>query len=345
MASDRRQQPPGGRALRIPLLVLATAALIALVSAAPAAGDVVYDNAPAAGAAEVQSLDFAETGTAELGSLVRLAGTARLDPQVRVAMTASGEAGAEGFSAPITLSVYAPAADRSAGQLLARQTRSFEFDEGPGVQSVEFSLPGVTLPDEAILSIAFDDDSLAAVLAGPPAAGTDPREAEGLYRAAISEGAAGPFEFEAAPTPGQALQPAFTVEASAAPTVLAALPAAPVPAVPRVRRPYNIPPSKRMTVSFPLPTARIAGPGALVQVHCTGSSAARCIGTLSLKAAGTLHKAPFSISQGRKQYVVVPLGDDLERLDSLAAPRATATASTIQLSGAAVKTRRALRLK
>ena len=339
MANDGRQMAPYGRALRIPLLALAAAALVALALAAPAAADVVYDNAPTAEATEVASLSFEETETAELGALVQLAGAARLEPRVRLAIRTSGDA----TSVPITLSVYAPTADRAAGTLLAQETQTFEFGEVPGIESVEFSLPGVTLPDEAILSVAFDDDALAVALAGPPAAGVNPREAEGLYRAASAEGVAGELEFEAPATPGQTLQPAFTIEASAPVTVVA--PVA-TPAAPRAyRRQYSVPPGKRMTVSFPRPTARIAGPGALVQVRCTGSSAARCIGTLSLEAAGVVHKAPFSISKGRKQYVVVPLGEDLEHLDGLVAARATATASTVQLGGAAVKTKRTLKLK
>jgi hypothetical protein len=135
------------------------------------------------------------------------------------------------------------------------------------------------------------------------------------------------------------------VEAEAAAPAAAPTPAS-APAAPRsYRREYTIPPSKRMTVRFPRASARIAGPGALVQVRCTGSSAARCIGTLVLNAAGTVHKAPFSISKGRKQYVVVPLGSDLDQIDGLDAARATATASTVQVGGAAVKTKRALKLK
>jgi hypothetical protein len=100
-----------------------------------------------------------------------------------------------------------------------------------------------------------------------------------------------------------------------------------------------------MTLSFTRATARIAGPGALIQVRCTGASAARCIGTLSLSAAGAVHKAPFSIGKGRRQYVVVPLGTDLELLDGLEVAHVTATASTIQVGGAAVTTKRALKLK
>jgi hypothetical protein len=101
-----------------------------------------------------------------------------------------------------------------------------------------------------------------------------------------------------------------------------------------------------MILSFTRATARIAGPGALVQVRCTGASAARCIGTISLTAAGAVHKAPYSIGKGRRQYVVVPLGSDLELLEGqTGAARATATASTVQAGGAAEMTKRALKLK
>ncbi len=350
MASDRRQMPQQhGRALRIPLLALAAAALAIAVFAAPASADVVYDNAPAAGSDETPSLGFAETGTAELGSLLQLAGAARLDPTVRAGITSSA---AEVVSAPVTLSVYAPAADHEPGALLARDTESFEFAATSLVQPIEFSLPGVTLPDEAIVSVSFDSDSLALALAGPPAVGANPREAEGVYDAAAEgEALAAPFAFEAAPLVWQGRQPALTVEATPAPAAAPA-PAAPAsaaspaPAPTRFgHRAYTVPPNKRMSVSFPRATARIAGPGALVQVKCSGSSAARCIGTLSLTAGGTVHKAPYSIGKGRRQYVIVPLGSDLEWLEALDAPRAAATASTIQVGGATVKTKRALKLK
>jgi len=297
MASDRRQRPHRGRALRIPLLSLAAAALTITAFAAPASAEVVYDNAPPAAAAEVPSLGFEETGTAELGSLVRLVGAARFDPQVRVE-TVVGGCEAEPLEGGCTT-------------------------------------PGATFPLPATLS----------VYAGPPAAGANPREAEGVYRAATAAATTAPFAFEAQPGTWQGRQPAFTVEAAAPAAAPAAPATTPPPAARPARREFTIPPSKRMTVDFPRATAPIAGPGALVQVKCSGSSAARCIGTLSLSAAGTVHKAPFSISKGRRQYVVVPLGSDLELLDGLDAPRATATANTVQVGGAAVRTKRALKLK
>jgi hypothetical protein len=348
MASDRRQMPHRrGRALRIPLLVLVAAVLAIAIFAAPAGAEVVYDNTATAAAAP--SLGFAETGTAELGTLVRLTGVARLDPTIRAGIANSGEP----VSAPVTLSVYAVASGAEPGELLASETQSFEFAAGSAVQPIELSLAGVTLPDEAIVSFSFDSASLGLALAGPPAAGANPREAEGVYRAAAGEGAdeaaAGPLAFEAAPLVWQGRQPAFAVEASPAPVATPA-PAATKPTptstpIRPTRLGYTVPPSKRMSISFPGSVATIAGPGALVQVKCSGSSAARCIGTLALSAAGIVHKAPYSIGKGRRQYVVVPLGSDLDRLEGLQAPRATATASTVQVGGAAVKTKRALKLK
>ena len=363
MASDERQLSHRARAIRIPLLALAAALLALAALAAPAGAEVVYDN-PAA--AEAPTLNFAESGAAELGSLVRLAGTDRLDPVVRVGMANSG---AE-VAVPITLSLYSVAAGGEPGALLARVTQSFELAEADCVQPVEFDLAGVTLPDEAIVSVAFDSDAVGVALAGPAATGASPREAEGVYRAASDDGGGAPvFGFEAAPAIWEGRQPAFTVEAAAAPPPVVAPPAAAPTAAPSAaptataptptatatatalsapraaRREYRIPASKRMTLSFTRATARIAGPGALVQVRCTGSSAARCIGTISLTAAGGVHKAPYSIGKGRRQYVVVPLGSDRRLLDRLETARATATASTVQVGGAAVRTKRALKLK
>lgn len=374
MASDRRQMPRRRWAVRSPLLALAAALLAAAVFAAPASAEVVYDN-PASPTA-VTTLGFEQSGTAELGTLVRLAGSARLDPQVRVAVVADacGEGSLESgcttpgatFPLPATLSLYAVNPDGTPGQLLARQTQTFALAY-EGVQSLAFSLPGVTLPAEAIFSLAFDTatggfaptglagpaDAVGVALAGPPVAGANPREAEGVYRAAPAAAEAiAVFGFAAEPTAWEGRQPAFTIEAAAAPApVVAPAAAAPTATVtpsstPRsLRREYTIPASKRMSVRFPRASARIAGPGALVQVKCTGASAARCIGTLSLSAAGAVHKAPYSIGKGRRQYVIVPLGEDLEVLADLEAARATVIASTVQAGGAAVMTKRALSLK
>src|SRR4051812_4067149 len=83
MASDGRQRPHRVRAVSISLLALAASLLAIAAGAAAASAEVVYENPTAASGAE--ALDFEATGTAELGTLVRLAGAARLDPQVSVA--------------------------------------------------------------------------------------------------------------------------------------------------------------------------------------------------------------------------------------------------------------------
>jgi len=370
MASDGRQLLNPARAIRIPLFALAAALFMLAALTASASAEVVYDNPPGA---EAETLNFEETGTAELGTLVRLDGTARLDPRISVGVTvdACGEGTTDPacptFALPATLSVYAANADGSPGALLARQTQTFQL-LCEGQQTLAFDLPGTTLPPEAIVSLAFDTatggyaptglagpaDTVGVALAGPAAVGANPRDAEGVYRAAtaVEPAIAAVFGFEAAPATWEGRQPAFTVEAAAAPAPVAAAAAAAPTATattlsaPRpARREFRIPPSKRMTLSFTRGTARIAGPGVLVQVRCTGSSAARCIGTLSLTAAGAVHKAPYSIGKGRRQYVVVPLGSDLELLDGLEAARATVTASTIQVGGPTVTTKRALKLK
>src|ERR1700742_3399976 len=163
MASNGRQLPHRMRAIRIPLLALAAALLALAALAATASAEVVYDNPPAAG--EVEALGLEETGTAELGTLVRLAGAARLDLQISVAavVDACGEGSTEPacatpgatFALPATLSVYAVNADGSPGALLAHQTKTFQpACEGP--QPLAFELPGVTLPAEAIFTVAFD---------------------------------------------------------------------------------------------------------------------------------------------------------------------------------------------
>jgi hypothetical protein len=393
MPAAANKQSRRGRAIRIPSLAALAAILAAAFLAAPANAEVVYDNAPGTPAAAAASLGFEASETSELGALLQLAGAARANPRIGVAMSVwaceHGEWGSgctttpgAGFSVPITLSVYAVGSGGAPGALLARQTQAFQlayrpstecsvegtetgFTAGDGscqnglLEPIEFELQGLTLPSEAIVSVAFDTkssgyapthegspaDALNVVLTGPPTVGANPREGEeGVYLATGPEAGDDAFRFR--PQPGWQRQPAFTIDAAAAPAPSAPTPVAtPSAASPRATRTAPLALKRKMTVTFPRKTAKLAGPGALVEVRCTGSSAARCIGTLALQVAGTVHKMPYSISKGRKQFVVVPLGDDLELIDSLRSPTATVTASTVQVSGAAVKTKRTLKLK
>jgi hypothetical protein len=387
-----------GRAARFALLP-ALAAVIASGAAwaAPASAETVYRASSSGAVAAAPSLGFRSGEIAELGSLVQLAGDSRANPTVGLGLSVwacehgswdGGCATTPGatFSAPLTLSIYAVGAEGQPGALLVRQQQAFALPYRPSPdcsdldghpdgftaadgscsdglpQEVKFSLPGVTLPGEAIVTVAYDTESSGYqptatgspldalnIALGPRVLGGAPRAGEGAY-AALGTGT-GPAALAfrgGGPWPGR--QPALRIDAE--PPAAAAVPAtapatAPVVATPAVRLPHgeSLALKRKMKVGFPTRTARLGGPGALIQAQCTGSSAARCIGTLSLSVGGVTHKVPYSISKGRKQYLVVPLGDQLERISSLRSPRAVVTARTIQTSGAALKTSRVLRLE
>jgi hypothetical protein len=377
-----------GAAIRIPLLSLALAALALVALVASASAEVVYRAAPAGTVAAAPSLGFAESEIAELGSLVKLAGSSRVDPTVGLGLSVwscqhgTWDSGCtttpgSGFDLPLTLSVYAVGAGGEPGQLLTRSEQSFHLAYRPSAdgctdpegnpngftaadgscsdglpQQVAWTLTGVTLPAEAIVTVAFDATaSAAAEEVGPSFAaadvGTAPRAAEGAY--AASGGTALAFH---AGGEWPARQPALTIEASA-PATAPPVTTTPAPAAAatttaptfRLPRGESLALRRKMTVTFPGHAARLGGPGALIQAKCNGAAAARCIGTLSLSVAGRTHKVPFSISKGRKQYIVVPLGDEMERISSLRFPRAVVTARTVQSSGRSVKTQSTLELK
>jgi len=371
-----------GPAARIPLLSAAVSviALVAFVATASAA-DVIYRAAPSGPVAAAPSLGFGDSSTAELGSLVQLAGSSRTNPTVGLDVsvwaceTGSWDSGCTttpgaGFSAPLTLSVYAVGPGGEPGALITRATKEFQLAYRPSPdgckdaegetygfaasdgscsdglpQHVAWPLAGVTLPSEAIVTVAFDPTASPAAAdlhssLATPSVGTSPRAAEGVYRAPVG----GALAFQ--PGPETAAQPAFTIEAEAAATPPATPPVTPVvtPTV-RIPRGPSLALRRKMTVVFPGGVARLGGPGALVQAKCNGAAAARCIGTLSLSVGGKTHKVPYSISKGRKQYVVVPLGDEIERISNLRFPRAVVTARTVQSTGRVVKTQSTLKLK
>lgn len=99
----------------------------------------------------------------------------------------------------------------------------------------------------------------------------------------------------------------------------------------------------RMSIKFSSPTARLAGPGALVRVRCAGVAAHSCVGTLSLRLRRSRAAAPFSIERGEEATVVVPLAT--ETLARGGARSARAVARTMQSRGASVKTSRLLRIR
>lgn len=102
-------------------------------------------------------------------------------------------------------------------------------------------------------------------------------------------------------------------------------------------------PAPKMKLDFPSKTFRIAGPGALVYVRCTGPVAGSCIGTLALKASCGTHEVPYALERGEKQTLVVPLGSEDDLFDRIKS--AEAVAHTMQSSGSSVKTSRLLRAR
>jgi hypothetical protein len=95
-----------------------------------------------------------------------------------------------------------------------------------------------------------------------------------------------------------------------------------------------------MTIEFPRRHASLIGPRALVMVECGGVAAPTCEGTLVLSGLGGSHKVPYAIASGERQFLAVPLGDELDR-----ACRARVVARTLQLTGRSVRTSSVLRLR
>lgn len=107
--------------------------------------------------------------------------------------------------------------------------------------------------------------------------------------------------------------------------------------------PPAVAPAPKMKLDFPAKTFRIAGPGALVYVRCTGPVAGSCIGTLALKAPFATHEVAYALERGEKQMLVVPLGSEDELFDRI--DSAQAVAHTMQASGSSVRTARVLRAR
>jgi hypothetical protein len=102
---------------------------------------------------------------------------------------------------------------------------------------------------------------------------------------------------------------------------------------------------KRMKINFSGRTARTAGPGALVSVKCTGSVSTSCDGTLRLTVGTESHEVPFSLANGEKRLLVVPLGSAEELLGRAGPVIALAVAETVQPTGAVLSSEHRLRLR
>jgi len=97
-----------------------------------------------------------------------------------------------------------------------------------------------------------------------------------------------------------------------------------------------------MALEFTSRTAKVAGPGALVRVKCTGLEARSCVGTLAIEAPGEPAEVAFSIDRGEERVLVVPLGEQREIFEGIIAVRTRVIAETVQETGDSVRTTRTL---
>jgi hypothetical protein len=168
--------------------MLAISAALAVPSALAAT---IYDNLPSPRPGNVPSLGFEANATSEFGGQVEVAGTQRARPTVTLMMstwacetghgtTCATSPGAT-FTQPLTLNLYAVEPDNSPGALISSVTRTFEMPYRPSANpnrcgatgkwyakqsdqcfngkafSVTFGpQAGVTLPDRAIVAVAYD---------------------------------------------------------------------------------------------------------------------------------------------------------------------------------------------
>jgi hypothetical protein len=190
---------------------LATAIVAAVgvlaISAGTASAGVIYNNTPPH-AKNLASLGYEATSTSEFGGLVKFAGTSRTDPTVEITMSSwacqnlqggaacKTESGAT-FTWPITLNVYELGAGNEPGAKIASKTLDVSVPFRPSANNkschltsegvvgftkecfngkefrVKFPLEGVTLPSEAILSVAYDTSDYGAEPTHEPSVGED----------------------------------------------------------------------------------------------------------------------------------------------------------------------------
>ncbi len=100
-----------------------------------------------------------------------------------------------------------------------------------------------------------------------------------------------------------------------------------------------------MSLEFLSRTAKVAGPGALIEVRCVGTVATSCVGTVAIEAPGEPPEVAYSIDAGEKRTLVVPLGDQRGIFDGIVSVKSRVVAQTVQAEGGSVRSARTLRFK
>jgi hypothetical protein len=177
--------------LGISALGIASAAIFPALADA-ASPSVVYNNIPSPTPSNVPSIAYEANSVSEYGSQVDLDGSARKNPKVTVLMSSwackSGSWNGlncitnpgSTFTHPVTLNVYNVGDNDSVGSLITSETNTFTMpyrptaDDGTNCSGtnagkwwdgtacingkafkISFDLDGVTLPDNAIISVAY----------------------------------------------------------------------------------------------------------------------------------------------------------------------------------------------
>lgn len=253
--------------------IFSTAGLLVALASVPtsAATSTIYNNIPTPQPGNLPSQAFEATSTSEFGGQVMFAGTARQNPKVTVLMSSWGcESGhwysgncvttpGSTFSEPITLNIYNVNPDNSPGTLVKSMTSTFSIPYRPSASTtcgdgrwydgtscfngfatpVSFDLTSTTLPDKAIISVAYNTshygyapigeatscyvssagcgyDSLNVALTSPPTVGTDPLPNDAYinssWSGAYCNGTAGTFRLDTGCWTGY--QPSIKVEVS-----------------------------------------------------------------------------------------------------------------------------------
>jgi len=255
-------------------LLIGVFSLLPASSSHAASSPVIYNNIPQPLPGNLVSEAFEAQSASEFGGQIAFAGTARKHPTVTVTMSSWGcqtghwyskdcvtTPGAT-FSHPITLNVYNVNPDNSPGTKIATVTKTFNIAYRPSANNtkctgadagkwfkrgtcfngkavnISFNLGNITLPDKAIVSVAYNTthygyspigesascftssggcgyDSLNVGVTAPPSAGTDPLPNDAyLYSSwsgAYCSGAAGTFRLDTGCWTGY--QPAIKVVA------------------------------------------------------------------------------------------------------------------------------------
>jgi hypothetical protein len=186
--------------------MLAATGVLAMTAGA-ASAETIYNNTPPH-AKNLVSESFEATQTSEFGGLVKFAGSARNSPMVTVTMSSwacgnlMGGAACQtspgaSFTWPITLNVYDLGAEDEPGAKIASKTLDVSVPYRPSANNkhchlteegvvgftsecfngkefrIKFPLEGVTLPSEAIISVAFNTSDYGADPTHEPSVGED----------------------------------------------------------------------------------------------------------------------------------------------------------------------------